>query len=205
MGASSSVSSGHGRVETGVPKGAQSSQAVGSVPSVKPSSVGCDMPSAETVAGQSAPILSASVAVHASDAAESTEGTSAAQTSLAQAEALAGKVLQEPLNADSITRVFKLLPDEPMSRSHQDPIASSKSFSVGLYVHGGVVGYRKHTFSCPHVASLLNKCVAHCAPQRRYTIFFRLRTVFSLLHDSPWAKGRISKLFHVRTCFYMVS
>ena len=36
-------------------------------------------------------------------------------------------------------------------------------------------------------------------------IFFRLRTVFSLLHDSPWAKGRISKLFHVRTCFYMVS
>ena len=186
MGASSSVSSGHGRVETGVPKGAQSSQAVGSVPSVKPSSVGCDMPSAETVAGQSAPILSASVAVHASDAAESTEGTSAAQTSLARAEALAGKVLQEPLNAVSIAKVFELLPDEPMSRSHQDPIASSKSFSVGLYVHGGVVGYRKHTFSCPHVASLLNKCVAHCAPQHRYTTVSLFRDILTEPHQDSF-------------------
>ena len=77
---------------------------------------------------QSAPILSASVAVHASDAAKGMEGTSAAQTSLAQAEALAGKVLQEPLNADSTTKVFELLPDEPMSRSNQGPILRQRVF-----------------------------------------------------------------------------
>ena len=185
MGASSSFSSGNSRVETCVPKGAQSFQEDESVPSAVPSSVGCGMPSAEAVASQPASVLRASVAYQGASDAVSRSASSSC-TSLAGADALASKVLHEPLSADSVTKVFELLPDEPMGRSNQDTIVSSKSFSIGLYAHGGVIGFRKHTFSCPHVAKLLNKCVKHCAPAHRYTTISLFKDVLKEPHQDSF-------------------
>ena len=140
------------------------------------------------MAGQSASVSGASVARKGGVrvASGDTSASCAPQTSLARAEALAKAVLNEPLSAASITKVFELLPDEPISRSSQDPIDSSKSFSIGLYVHGGVIGFRKHTFLCPHVAELLNECVKHCAPQHRYTTISLFRDVQTEPHQDTY-------------------
>ena len=171
------------------PKGAQTLPKVGAVPSAVPSQASVGLPSAEAGASQqSAAVLSASVASNeASGAATgSTTAGCADQSSLARAEALAKTVLQEPLGATSITKVFELLPDEPVSRSSQEALVSSKTFSIGLYVHGGVVGFRKYTFSCPHVAELLNKCVHHCAPQHRYTTISLFQNVLTGPHQDSY-------------------
>ena len=97
-----------------------------------------------------------------------------------KAEAFAGT---EPrcLTNQHVVQLLSLLPRDPVSRG--DPNAEqAHAFTVGAFVHGGVVGIRDRTFQFPQVAALLCRLVQQFKVAHPFTTISLFQGVDASLH-----------------------
>ena len=97
------------------------------------------------------------------------------------AEALAQELLCKPrLEPGNLLELFELLPGEPFPRGKPSP--SSKSFSSGAFIHGGVCGLRSSTKLYSSCAKVFATYVKQVAPAHHFTSITLCRNCKAELH-----------------------
>ncbi|CAE7331417.1 unnamed protein product, partial [Symbiodinium sp. CCMP2456] len=98
-----------------------------------------------------------------------------------EAEEFAGDLLQKDIiGIGDLRRLSELLPSEVPARG--GVVEGTRSFSSGMFVHGGVVGLRRNCRDFPLTNTAVARFVAETYPAQEFTSFAFMTNVKTALH-----------------------